>query len=292
MRIAFTGHRPESLSFQPNSDEFHQMELALRKIIRKKIEEGCDIFYCGAARGIDILCGEIVLSENPGRGLFFLPYVFYIIMEDENSMKVVQPIRDLDVLQKCYDIAREHDKNRKTGEVSREWLLLIGLNTGLRVSVFRRFKVLDLRDKNYAQIQAKKTGKEAHILINPQARREINRLLAGRKADEYIFQSRQRDSVIHKYKPISRQRCYQIINHIARKAGMEERIGCHTLRKTFGYHYYKMTGDVVSLQRILCHSYQRETLVYIGVVQENIDESPIKFDVLTGKSRKKGRIMN
>lgn len=198
-------------------------------------------------------------------------------------MKVVQPIRDLDVLQKCYDIAREHDKHRKTGEVCWELILLIGFNTSLRVSDFRRFKVADLRGKDYAQIQAKKTGKEARILINPQARREINRLLAGRKADEYIFQSRQKDAITHQYRPISRQRCYQIINHIARKAGVEERIGCHTLRKTFGYHYYKMTGDVVSLQRILCHSYQRETLVYIGVIQENIDESLMKLNMLTGK---------
>lgn len=198
-------------------------------------------------------------------------------------MKVVQPIRDLDVLQKCYDIAREHDKHRKTGEVCWELILLVGFNTSLRVSDFRRFKVQDLRGKDYAQIQAKKTRKEARILINPQARREINRLLAGRKADEYIFQSRQKDSVTHKYRPISRQRCYQIINHIAREAGVEERVGCHTLRKTFGYHYYKMTGDVVSLQRILCHSYQRETLVYIGVIQENIDESLMKLNMLTGK---------
>lgn len=200
-------------------------------------------------------------------------------------MKVVQPIRDLDVLQKCYDIARAHDKKRKKGEVSWELILLVGFNTSLRVSDFRRFKVGDLRGKDYAQIQAKKTGKEARILINPSARREINRLLAGRKSDEYIFQSRQRDGVTHKRRPITRQRCYQIINKIAREAGVEERIGCHTLRKTFGYHYYKMTGDVVSLQRILCHSYQRETLVYIGVVQENIDESLLKFNVLTGKRR-------
>ena len=177
-------------------------------------------------------------------------------------MKVVQPIRDLDVLQKCYEIARDHDKNRKTGEVCWELILLVGFNTSLRVSDFRRFKVADLKGKDYAQIQAKKTGKEARILINPQARREINRLLAGRKADEYIFQSRQKD---------------------AKEAGIEDRIGCHTLRKTFGYHYYKMTGDVVSLQRILCHSYQRETLVYIGVIQENIDESLMKFNMLAGK---------
>lgn len=202
-------------------------------------------------------------------------------------MKVVQPIRDLDVLRKCYDIARQHDAHRKTGEVCWELILLIGFNTSLRVSDFRRFRVSDLRGKDYAQIQAKKTHKEARILINPTARREINRLLAKRRDDEYIFQSRMKDYNTHKPKPISRQRVYQIMNLIAKAAGIEERIGCHTLRKTFGYHYYKMTGDVVSLQRILCHSYQRETLIYIGVIQENIDESLMKLNMLTGKRRMK-----
>ena len=197
-------------------------------------------------------------------------------------MKVVQPIRDLDQLHKCYEIAREHDTSREYHEVSWELILLIGFNTSLRVSDFTRFRVRDLRGKDYAQIQAKKTGKEARILINPQARKRINKLLQGRPGDEYIFQSRERDSITHKPRPISRQRCYQIINSIARKAGIEDRIGCHTLRKTFGYHYYQQTGDVVSLQRILCHSFQRETLVYIGVIQENIDESLMKFNVLAG----------
>ena len=60
-------------------------------------------------------------------------------------MKLVQPIRDLDTLNKCFDIAREHDARRKTGEVSWELILLVGLNTSVRVSDFRRFKVSDLR---------------------------------------------------------------------------------------------------------------------------------------------------
>ena len=170
-----------------------------------------------------------------------------------------------------------------TGHGRRELILLVGLNTSLRVSDFRRFKVSDIRGRDYAQMQAKKTGKEARILINPAARKDINRLLSGRRADEYVFQSRQKDSITHKARPITRQRCYQIMNTIAKEAGIEERIGCHTLRKTFGYHYYKMTGDVVSLQRILGHSFQRETLVYIGVIQENIDESLMKMNMLVGK---------
>ena len=200
-------------------------------------------------------------------------------------MKVVQPIRDLEALQRCYEIARAHDAKRRKGDTSWELILLVGLNTSLRVSDFRRFRVNDLRDKDYAQIQAKKTGKEARILINPNARREINRLLRGESGNKYIFESRQRDRLTHQRKPLTRQEIYDIMNRIAREAGIEERIGCHTLRKTFGYHYYQMTGDVVSLQRILGHSFQRETLVYIGVIQEEIDESLMKLNMLTGRRR-------
>lgn len=198
-------------------------------------------------------------------------------------MKVVEPIRDEEALQRCFEIARAHDKKRRQGEVSWELLMVVGLNTSLRVSDFTRFKVRDLRGQDYARIQAKKTGKEARILINPAARRELNRLLAGRAAEEYAFLSREKDLFTHKQKAITRQRAYQIMNLIARKAGVQARIGCHTLRKTFGYHYYKKTGDVVSLQRILCHSSRRETLIYIGVVQEEIDESLRDFKLVAAR---------
>lgn len=196
-------------------------------------------------------------------------------------MHTVQPIRDMELINRCYDIAREHDQKRRQGEVSWELLLLVGFNTSLRISDIRRFRVRELRNRDYAETRAQKTGKETRILINPPARRAINRLLAGRNGDEYILQSRQK-TPDRKPQPITRQRAYQIMNLIAKKAGIKDPIGCHTLRKTFGYHYYKMTGDVVSLQRILCHSSRRETLIYIGVIQEEIDESLMRFN-LTGR---------
>jgi hypothetical protein len=46
-----------------------------------------------------------------------------------------------------------------------------------------------------------------------------------------------------------------------------------------------MTGDVVSLQRILGHSNRRDTLVYIGIIQEEIDESLRKFRLVSGSRR-------
>jgi len=198
-------------------------------------------------------------------------------------MKVVEPIRNMDQLTRCFEIAREHDKHRAAKELNWELLLVVGFNTSLRISDISRFRVRELRNQEYARTTAQKTGKDTRILINPAARREINRLTAGRGLEEFAFQSRQLDIYTHMPRPITRQRAWQIINKICRAAGIKDRIGCHTLRKTFGYHYYKMTGDIVSLQRILGHNSQRDTLVYIGVIQDEIDESLKKFKLVPAR---------
>lgn len=188
-------------------------------------------------------------------------------------MNTVQPIRDEDALRRCFVIAREHDQRRKKGEVCWELLLSVGFSTSLRISDISKMRVRDIVGTERVQVKAQKTGKVTNIFVNREARKRIERLLRGRGPDELVFQSRQKDPETKQPRAITRQRAYQIINYIAREAGIKDRIGCHTLRKTFGYRYYKATGDVVSLQRILCHSSSRETLLYIGVIQEEIDNS-------------------
>ena len=196
-------------------------------------------------------------------------------------MKKVEPIRDREILDRCFAIARKHDRERrKTDVLSWELLLVVGFNTSLRISDLRALKVKDLRGQKYVRLEAQKTGKDTRILINPDARKEIDRILGTRDGEDWALRSRQRDRYSGQPKAIERQRAWQIMNTVARKAGIEDRIGCHTLRKTFGYHYYKMTGDVVSLQRILGHDNRRDTLVYIGIIQDEIDESLKKFSIV------------
>ena len=196
-------------------------------------------------------------------------------------MKKVEPIRDRELLDRCFAIAKKHDRDRrKTDVLSWELLLVVGFNTSLRISDLVTFKVKDLRGQKYVRLEAQKTGKDTRILINPEARKEIDRILGTRDGEDWALRGRQKDKYSGQPKAISRQRAWQIMNKIARKAGIEDRIGCHTLRKTFGYHYYRLTGDVVSLQRILGHDNRRDTLVYIGIIQDEIDESLKKFSLV------------
>lgn len=66
MRVAFTGHRPEQLNIQGNdlSTSEHALRDAILSEIRALEKAGADIFLCGAAKGADIICGEIILAEK------------------------------------------------------------------------------------------------------------------------------------------------------------------------------------------------------------------------------------
>ena len=58
---------------------------------------------------------------------------------------------------------------------------------------------------------------------------------------------------------------------------MESGIGTHTMRKTFGYWFYKQTKDVAKLQNLLNHSHPDITLRYIGITEEEIEEDLQRF---------------
>lgn len=75
---------------------------------------------------------------------------------------------------------------------------------------------------------------------------------------------------------ITRFRAYVILNIAGQKCGLEE-IGTHTLRKTFGYHYYQQTRDIATLQELFNHSSPSITLKYIGINQDILDNAYENF---------------
>ncbi|OAZ59764.1 putative integrase/recombinase YoeC [Bacillus siamensis] len=90
---------------------------------------------------------------------------------------------------------------------------------------------------------------------------------------EYLFKSREGIN-----KPISRSMADKILRNVTEHVGLDV-IGTHTLKKTFGYHFYKRTKDVAMLQEIFDHSDQRTTLRYIGINQDAMNNIMKKFKI-------------
>lgn len=120
-----------------------------------------------------------------------------------------------------------------------------------------------------AVILEQKTGKKRDINIQGRLKEDISEYIRGMDPDDYLFPSRRSDGINPHITPT------QAYRQLVKAGDMIDRsdIGTQTMRKTFGYHYYKRTKDIGTLMEILNHSAPSITRRYIGIAQEEIDES-------------------
>ena len=149
---------------------------------------------------------------------------------------------------------------------------MTGTYTGLRISDILKLKVADVKNKKYINLREKKTGKQNIIEINPVLREVYNNFCIDKPKEDYLFRK------VSINKPISRTRAWKIMKEIGERFGVEN-LGTHTLRKTFGYHYYKKTGDVATLMKMYNHSKESITLRYIGITQDNVNKARRDFRI-------------
>lgn len=189
------------------------------------------------------------------------------------AMNTVQPIRDQEKIEAMKKILR-------ASTLRDELLFTVGINTGLRICDILELKIGDvLKGKKVAErleVRERKTGKARLIVFSAKTCRLIKRYLEKERAaagdDDPLFRSQKGGA-------ISRQHAYFILNCAARSVGITERIGTHSMRKTFGYFAYKRGVDLAMIQKLLNHSSQAETLRYIGITQEQMDQVMMKLDL-------------
>ena len=178
-------------------------------------------------------------------------------------MTTVEPIRSIENIKK---LEKYFAKNNP-----RDLLLFtMGTNCGLRISDMVALNVGDVRGKSHIQIIEKKTGKFKKFPINSKLKPMFDEFTKGKRSDEPLF------NTVFKNR-LDRFGAYYILKTACKAVGLEERVGTHTMRKTFGYHHYKKFKDVAMLQKIFNHSSPSITLRYIGIEQDQIDESYTNF---------------
>lgn len=186
-------------------------------------------------------------------------------------MNTVEPIRDINLIYDIEDYLKEKNK--------RDYIMfLIGVNTGLRISDILKLRTRDIRDskgkiRTHIVLEEEKTEKDRKIIINDDLKPILKEYLTDKKDYEFIIKSSKGIN-----KPLSRQQAYRILHKVGEIFEIDN-MGCHTLRKTLGYHYYQDKKDIGGLMDLYNHSSEAVTLRYIGVNQDNKDKiiSKLKF---------------
>lgn len=144
-------------------------------------------------------------------------------------------------------------------------LFKIGISTGLRAGDIVSLRIEDVKGKTSFKVREGKTKKERTVYLNA-IMADIADYLEGKPNEGWLFASRKGDN------HITTTQAYRILTTAADLIGRND-VGTHTMRKTFGYHYYKRTKDVATLMEIFNHESQRTTLRYIGITEEEKENS-------------------
>ncbi len=189
-------------------------------------------------------------------------------------MNKVRPIKDPDKLKEI----REGLAALTDWHGERMFLLFeIGINTGLRIS-----DMIRLRKKNvcgeWIETVEKKTGKTTRIPLNVRIREIIQDRCRDMDPDDYLFPSRKAREAGSIQQPMTRRNAYNDIRRIAVLFSLGDHIGCHTLRKTFGYWHYKQNKDLEILRQWFNHTSQMVTLRYIGMDEDERKKSVTGFN--------------
>lgn len=189
-------------------------------------------------------------------------------------------------MQKVQPIRSEADVERMKIALKkrnlRDWALFtLGINTGLRISDMLKLKVEDiidaddrgrLRITDRLRLAESKTGKTKDVILTASAKTALRTHLKSSKAIDRpqapLFPSRMARGTV----PITRWTAWMTLNIAAKDAGIKEKIGTHTMRKTFGYHLYRQGADITRIQYLLNHSSPEVTLAYIGITRDETDE--------------------
>ena len=188
-------------------------------------------------------------------------------------MSTTQPIRDKESLQKFKNFYKTQKPNPRNYAI-----IVLGLNTALRISDILNLTSEMVYDNNKVRehivVKEQKTGKINRILLNHEVRKALNlyrhflvKSAAYKAGNPYLF-----PSPYVSQRPLSRYQVYRMIRNAAESVEIQEKVSCHSLRKTFGYRAWKQGADPLVIMLIYHHSSFDITKRYLCIEQDDKDK--------------------
>lgn len=192
-------------------------------------------------------------------------------------MSVTYPIKSRETL----DLFRDYYRNAQPNPRNYT-LIVMGLNTAFRIGDMLKLRWGDICHPDGALrphicVEEQKTGKVRRVPINETLRQALE---AYRKAcpqtapQNYLYPSTR-----NKACPLSRSQAYRVVRNAAEAYGLDEHIGCHSLRKTFGYFAWKQGTPPAMLMDLYNHSSYQITKRYLGIEQDERDQVYLQINL-------------
>ena len=253
------------------------------------VQTGCDdTTSCEAVNGNTIDMKALRANTRKLNAGLIAPATETVTLELANE-HAAEPIKSMDDILRVSEYLIENKRYRDN------MLFILGINFGMRVSdllqlrfthlitdgfVFREtFAILEQKTKNTRRVR-----KNRYITINDAVIDAVTLYLENTpdvKLSDYLFRCESNRCTANK--PMHRNSVDRILKGIAEDLGLGNKMSTHTLRKTFAYHQMVMSNNdprkLLLLQKIFGHSTAAQTLDYIGITGEEIEEAYRKLNL-------------
>ena len=180
-------------------------------------------------------------------------------------MKATEPIR-------CKHQVRQFiNYYLQQGQIRNYVLATICVHTALRISDVLNLTYDDVYDpvtktpRQSITITEKKTGKTKSIALHKNIIQALRLYHHKAQPGAALILNKQTG------KSITRIHAYRLVRTAAEALGFINRISCHSLRKTFGYHAWKAGISPAVIMEIYNHSSLAITRRYLGVNQDDMN---------------------
>lgn len=176
-------------------------------------------------------------------------------------------------------------------------LFIVGINFGLRVSDLLTLRFAHLIDEQFRfkttfPILEKKTKntrkvkRNRYITINDAVVDAVTLYLENTpnvRLSDFMFKGESNRCGKNNNKALTRKSADRVLKEVGEALGLSIHIATHTLRKTFAYHQMVMSGNdprkLLLLQKMFGHSTSAQTLDYIGITGEEIEDAYLKLNL-------------
>jgi len=206
------------------------------------------------------------------------------VKDDALEDHAADPIKDMDDIMMISRFLIERRRYRDN------MLFIVGINFGLRVSDLRVLRFCNVINDNLTfkdtfPVFEKKTRntrkkkKNRYITVNTAVMEAVTLYLEHTEnvcLSDYMFRSESNNGS-NLNEPISAKSVDRLLKGIAKDLRLPMHLSTHSLRKTFCYHQMVMSHNdprkLMLLQKMLGHSSPAQTLDYIGITGEEIEEA-------------------
>jgi integrase/recombinase XerD len=159
-------------------------------------------------------------------------------------------------------------------------ILMLLYGTGMRRTEASRLKVSDIDSQRMVlHIHSGKGLRDRDVPLTPKLLEVLRDYWRWKKPRVYLFPSKMGDPSVEQ--PISDKTVWNLCRAAANRAGIQKKLGPHTLRHCFATHLLEAGTDLRTIQLLMGHERLEDTTIYLHLSQRHLHAAINPLDQLT-----------